>query len=314
MEMGRLAVIAIGGNSITKAGERGTIPEQFENARETCSHIAQMVVRGYDVVVTHGNGPQVGNILLRAEMSSSVLPSLPLDTCGADSQGGMGYMIQQVLGNELRKVGVDRCVTTVVTQTVVDADDTAFANPSKPIGPFYTSDEAERKVSDEGWKVIEDAHRGWRRVVASPMPTRIVEADAIKTLLDAGCILIGVGGGGIPVVEKNGQLEGVEAVIDKDHASRLIANHIGAELFVMSTDVEQVALHYGTPDEVRLSSLTLEEALSYHAEGHFPPGSMGPKVLASAAFLRGGGEEAIITNPESIEKALDGETGTRITR
>ena len=312
--MGRLAVVAVGGNSITKASERGTIPEQFENARETSRHIAQMIVRGYDVVVTHGNGPQVGNILLRAEMAAAVLPTLPLHTCGADSQGGMGYMIQQVLGNELRKVGIDRCVTTVVTQTVVDAGDPAFANPSKPIGPFYTRDEADRKVGDEGWKVIEDAHRGWRRVVASPMPTRIVEADAIKTLLDAGCIVIGVGGGGIPVVEKNGQLEGVEAVIDKDHASRLIANHIGAELFVMSTDVEQIALHYGTPDEVRLSSLTLEEALRYHSEGHFPPGSMGPKVLASVEFLRGGGQEAIITNPESIEKALDGETGTRITR
>ncbi len=312
--MGRLAVVAIGGNSITKVGERGTIPEQFENARETCRHIAQMIARGYDVVVTHGNGPQVGNILLRAEMSSSVLPSLPLDTCGADSQGGMGYMIQQVLGNELRKIGTDRYVTTLVTQTVVDPADPAFENPSKPIGPFYTSDEAERKVSEEGWKVIEDANRGWRRVVPSPRPARIVEADAIKTLLDAGCIVIGVGGGGIPVVEKNGQLDGVEAVIDKDHASRLIANNIGAELFVMSTDVEQVALHYGTPDEVGLSSLTLDDALKYYAEGHFPPGSMGPKVLASVEFLRGGGQEVIITNPESIERALDGETGTRITR
>ncbi|MCK4409475.1 MAG: carbamate kinase [Candidatus Eisenbacteria sp.] len=312
--MGRLAGLAIGGNSITKVGERGTIPEQFENARETCRHIAQMIARGYDVVVTHGNGPQVGNILLRAEMSSSVLPSLPLDTCGADSQGGMGYMIQQVLGNELRKIGTDRYVTTLVTQTVVDPADPAFENPSKPIGPFYTSDEAERKVSEEGWKVIEDANRGWRRVVPSPRPARIVEADAIKTLLDAGCIVIGVGGGGIPVVEKNGQLDGVEAVIDKDHASRLIANNIGAELFVMSTDVEQVALHYGTPDEVGLSSLTLDDALKYYAEGHFPPGSMGPKVLASVEFLRGGGQEVIITNPESIERALDGETGTRITR
>ncbi len=312
--MGRLAVVAIGGNSITKAGERGTIPEQFKNARETSRHIAQMIVRGYDVVVTHGNGPQVGNILLRAEMACSVLPMLPLHTCGADSQGGMGYMIQQVLGNELRKLGIDRCVTTVITQTVVDAGDPAFSNPSKPIGPFYTSEEAERKVRDDGWKVIEDANRGWRRVVPSPMPTRIVEADAIKTLLEAGSIVIGVGGGGIPVVETDGRLEGVAAVIDKDHASRLIANYIGAELFIMSTDVEQVALHYGTPDEVRLSSLTLDEAMGYHAEGHFPPGSMGPKVLASVEFLRGGGEEAIITNPESIERALDGEMGTRITR
>jgi len=312
--MGRLAVVAIGGNSITKASERGTIPEQFENARETGRHIAQMVVRGYDVVVTHGNGPQVGNILLRAEMSSAVLPSLPLDTCGADSQGGMGYMIQQVLGNELRKAGIDRCVATVVTQTVVDADDPAFANPSKPIGPFYTRDEADRKVSDEGWKVIEDAHRGWRRVVASPMPTRIVEADAIKTLLDAGCIVIGIGGGGIPVTEKDGQLEGVEAVIDKDHASRLIANEIGADLLIMSTDVEHVSLHHGTERAMKLSLITVEEALKHHGDGHFPAGSMGPKILAAVEFLEQGGEQAIITNPESIEKALDGKTGTRITR
>lgn len=311
--MGRLAVVAIGGNSITKAGQRGTIPEQFANARETGRHVARMIARGFDVVVTHGNGPQVGNILLRAEMACSVLPMLPLHTCGADSQGGMGYMIQQVLGNELRKLGMDRTVATVVTQTVVDADDPAFANPTKPIGPFYTSEEAERKVAEHGWEVVEDARRGWRRVVPSPMPTRIVEADAIKALLDAGCIVIGVGGGGIPVVEEGGELKGVEAVIDKDHASRLIANHIGAEIFVMSTDVERVALNYGTPDEVRLSHMTVEEALDYHAEGHFPPGSMGPKVLASVEFIRNGGREAIITDPESIEKALDGKTGTRIT-
>jgi carbamate kinase len=312
--MGRLAVVAVGGNSITKAGQRGTIPEQFANARETSRHIAEMVARGYDVVVTHGNGPQVGNILLRAEMSCSVLPMLPLDTCGADSQGGIGYMIQQVLRNELKALGEDRCVTTVLTQTVVDADDPAFSNPSKPIGPFYTSDEAHRKEADEGWSVVEDAKRGWRRVVPSPMPKRIVEADAIKALLDYGCVVIGVGGGGIPVVEEHGELRGVEAVIDKDHASRLLANRIGAELFVMSTDVEQVALNFGTPEERKLSSITVAEAKQYHGEGHFPDGSMGPKILASIAFVEGGGEEVIITNPESIGLALDGETGTRIVK
>ena len=312
--MGRLAVVAIGGNSITKAGQRGTIPEQFDNARETARHIAQMVERGYDVVVTHGNGPQVGNILLRAEMGSSVLPLLPLDTCGADSQGGMGYMIQQVLGNELKRLGMERTVATVITQTVVDGDDPAFANPSKPIGPFYTSDEAERKAREEGWVVVEDANRGWRRVVPSPMPTRIVESGAIRALLDSGCIVIGVGGGGIPVVEAEGGLKGVEAVIDKDHASRLLANDIGAQLFMMSTDVAQVSLYFGAPEEEHLSSLTIEEAVEYHKAGHFPPGSMGPKVMASVAFVEGGGEEAIITNPESIELALDGKSGTRITK
>jgi carbamate kinase len=312
--MGRLAVVALGGNSITKAGQRGTIPEQFVNAREASRHIASMVARGFDVVVTHGNGPQVGNILLRAEMGCSVLPMLPLDTCGADSQGGMGYMIQQVLHNELLAHGVDKCVATVVTQTVVDADDPAFARPSKPIGPFYTSDEAHRKQAEEGWNIVEDANRGWRRVVPSPMPRRIVEADAIKALLDAGCIVIGVGGGGIPVIEENGELRGVEAVIDKDQASRLLANDVGAEVFLISTDVDRVALNFGTPKEKRLSSMTVEDAKRYHAEGHFPPGSMGPKILASIAFLEAGGEEVIITNPESIEHALDGKSGTRITR
>jgi carbamate kinase len=312
--MGKLAVVAVGGNSITKVGQRGTIPEQFANATETAGHIAKMIQRGYDIVVTHGNGPQVGNILLRAEMACAVLPPLPLHTCGADSQGGMGYMIQQVLGNELRRLGMERCVTSIITQTVVDSSDQAFENPSKPIGPFYTSEEADRKVAEQGWKVVEDAKRGWRRVVPSPMPVRIVEAEAIKTLLESGCIVIAVGGGGIPVVERDGMLEGVAAVIDKDHASRIIANHIGAELFVMSTDVERVALNYGTPDEVQLASMTVEEALAYHAEGHFPPGSMGPKILAAVDFIRGGGKEAIITNPESMELALDGETGTRITK
>ena len=307
-------MVAVGGNSITKAGERGTIPEQFANATETAGHIARMIQRGYDIVVTHGNGPQVGNILLRAEMACTVLPALPLHTCGADSQGGMGYMIQQVLGNELRELGIDRCVAAVITQTVVDKFDPAFQNPTKPIGPFYTSEEAERKVSDLGWKVMEDARRGWRRVVPSPMPVRVVEAEAIKALLDAGCIVVGVGGGGIPVIEERGRLKGVAAVIDKDHASRIIANYIGAELFVMSTDVERVCTHYGTQDEAQISSLTIDEALAYHEEGHFPPGSMGPKVMAGVDFLKRGGSEVIITNPESIERALDGESGTRITK
>ncbi len=281
--MGTLAVVAIGGNSITKAGQRGTIPEQFANAKETSRHIADMIARGYDVVVTHGNGPQVGNILLRAELATTVLPPLPLDTCGADSQGGMGYMIQQVLGAELRARGVDRTVVTVVTQTVVDRADPAFASPSKPIGPFYTQEEAERKELEEGWNVVEDANRGWRRVVPSPMPTSVVEADAIKALLAAGC-------------------------------ARLLANDIGADLLIISTDVERVALNFGAENQTWLRELTVDSARRYHEEGHFPAGSMGPKILAGVAFIEGGGDEVIITNPESIGRALDGETGTRITR
>jgi carbamate kinase len=312
--MGRLAVVAIGGNSITKSGQRGTIPEQFANTRETSRHIADMVERGYDLVLTHGNGPQVGNILLRAEMSSNVLPPLPLDTCVSDSQGGMGYMIQQVLGAELTGRGIKRGVVTVLTQVVVDENDPAFKKPSKPIGPFYTQEEAERKREQKGWSVVEDSNRGWRRVVPSPMPVRVVEVDAIRALLDAGCIVIAVGGGGIPVVDERGTYRGVEAVIDKDHASRLLANEIGAPLLLISTGVEQVALNYGKKDEVKLPRVSVAEARRYLAAGQFPAGSMGPKIEAAIAFLDGGGEEVIITSPDSIGRALDGETGTRIVR
>jgi carbamate kinase len=310
--MGRLAVVAVGGNSLTKSGQRGTIPEQFANARETSSHIAEMLERGCEVVITHGNGPQVGNILLRAEMASVALPPLPLDTCGADSQGGIGYMLQQVLGTELRRRGIDKDVVTVLTQVVVDPADPAFAKPSKPIGPFYTKDDAERKRDEDGWAIVEDANRGWRRVVPSPMPVRVVEVRAIETLLKAGCVVIAVGGGGIPVVEDDGSLRGVEAVIDKDHASRLLANAIGAPLFVISTAVERVALHFGATDERPLDTISVAEAREYLSAGHFPPGSMGPKIRAAIDFLENGGEEVIITNPESIGRALDGTAGTRI--
>lgn len=312
--MDKLAVVAIGGNSITRSGQRGTIPEQFKNSRETSRCIADMIARGYNVVVTHGNGPQVGNILLRAEMASKVLPMLPLDTCGADSQGGIGYMLQQVLGSELRKRGVDKDVVTVLTQVVVDAVDPAFKKPSKPIGPFYNEEDAKRKRDEEGWSVVEDACRGWRRVVASPMPKRIVEVEPIRALLAAGCVVIGVGGGGIPVVEEDGGLRGVEAVIDKDHASRLLANEIGAELFVISTDVQQVALFFGTKDQVCISQMTVDEARAYYEQGHFPPGSMGPKILAAIAFLENGGHRVIITNPESLPLAVEGKTGTHMVR
>jgi len=312
--MGKLAVVAIGGNSITKAGQRGTIPEQYANARETASHIAVMIEKGWDVVITHGNGPQVGNILLRAEMASTVLPNLPLDTCGADSQGGMGYMIQQMLGSELQKKGIKRDVVTVVTQVVVDADDPAFSHPAKPIGPFYTREQAEKRQKDDGWDVVEVANRGWRRVVASPIPVRVVEAASIQALLSAGSLVIAVGGGGIPVIEVTDGLKGVEAVIDKDHASRLLGNDIGADMLLISTDIEQVALNFGKDDEVRLDRMTVDEAKRYHAEGHFAPGSMGPKVIAGIDFIEGGGREVLITNPESIGRALDGETGTRIVK
>ena len=311
--MGKLAVVAIGGNSITRAGQRGTIPEQFDNSRETSRHIADMIARGYDVVVTHGNGPQVGNILLRAEIASTTLPPLPLDTCGADAQGGMGYMLQQVLGGVLLGRGIRKDVVTVLTQVLVDRDDPAFRKPTKPIGPFYSKEEAEHRRADLGWDVAEDANRGWRRVVPSPMPRRVIEAGPIKALLKAGCVVIAVGGGGIPVIEENGVLKGVEAVIDKDHASRLLANEIDAELLVISTAVVQVSLNYGKPNEARLSKLTVAEAKKHLAEGQFPAGSMGPKIQAGIDFIEGGGREVIITSPEHIGEALDGKSGTRMT-
>ncbi|MBD3367606.1 MAG: carbamate kinase [Candidatus Eisenbacteria bacterium] len=312
--MSKLAVVAVGGNSITKPGQRGTVSEQFANARETAAHIADMIARGYDIVVTHGNGPQVGGILLRAEMAAHVVPPIPLDSCVADTQGSMGYMLQQVLSAELGARSIDREVVTVVTQVVVDPDDPAFDEPTKPIGPFYTREEAERKRDEAGWDVVEDANRGWRRVVPSPMPKRVVEARSIKRLLEAGSIVIAVGGGGVPVVEnRHGELQGIEAVIDKDHASRLIGNSIGAQLLLISTAVEQVSLHFGEENEARLPRLSVSDARVYCDEGHFPPGSMGPKILAGIHFIDGGGEEVIITSPESIGRALDGETGTHMT-
>ena len=312
--MKRLAVAAVGGNSLTKPGQRGTVLEQFENARETAGHIADMIERGYDVVVTHGNGPQVGGILLRAEMAAHVVPPIPLDSCVADTQGSMGYMLQQVLRAEIAARDVDREVVTVVTQVVVDADDPAFDRATKPIGPFYTREQAERKRDEEGWDVVEDANRGWRRVVPSPMPKRVVEARSIRHLLEAGSIVIAVGGGGVPVVEEEGELRGVEAVIDKDHASRLIGNTIGAELLLISTAVEQVSLHYGQENEAKLPRLSVADARVYLDEGHFPPGSMGPKIMAGIRFIEEGGDEVIITSPDSIGRALDGETGTRMAK
>jgi len=272
-----------------------------------------MIEQGWDVVITHGNGPQVGFILLRSELASHVLHTVPLDSCGADTQGAIGYMIQQSLYNEFLKRGMKKQAVTVVTQVVVDKDDPAFQNPTKPIGPFYTEAEAKRLAAERGWAVKNDAGRGWRRVVPSPIPQEIVEQEAIKALIEQGFVVIGVGGGGIPVVrETDGSLRGVEAVIDKDYASSLLASGIGADLFLISTAVEKVALNYGKPNQVWLDRMTLAEAKRYLSEGHFPPGSMGPKIEAIIQFLEKGGKEALITSPESIERALAGETGTRI--
>jgi len=311
--MAKVAVVAIGGNSLIKDKNHQTVPDQFDTTRETCVHIAGMIEQGWNVVITHGNGPQVGFILLRSELASHVLHTVPLDSCGADTQGAIGYMIQQSLYNEFDKRGMKKQAVTVVTQVVVGKDDPAFQNPSKPIGPFYEEAEAKKLGAERGWVVKDDAGRGWRRVVPSPIPLEIVERGAIKTLLDAGFVVVGVGGGGIPVVrEDDGTLRGVEAVIDKDYASGLLAASIQADLFLISTAVDRVALSYGQPGQRWLDKMTLAEAKQYLAEGHFAPGSMGPKIRAIIKFLEEGGREALITSPENIERALAGETGTRI--
>ncbi len=310
----KLAVIAIGGNSLIHDKQHQTVRDQYIAAHETSEHIVSMIRDGWDVAISHGNGPQVGFILRRSELASHELHEVPLDVCGADSQGAIGYALQQNLHNEFKRFGMEKYATTVVTQVEVSADDPSFKDPSKPIGSFMDESEASRRRDKEGWDVKEDAGRGWRRVVASPKPIRIVEEPAVKQLLDAGVVVITTGGGGIPVVaDENGHLSGVAAVIDKDFASSLLASNLGAELFVMSTAVEKVALNFGKPNEKWLDKITLQEAKGYLAEGtHFAAGSMAPKVEAAILFLENGGKEVVITNPENLEKALDGKTGTHI--
>jgi len=309
----KVAVVAIGGNSLIKDKKHKTVPDQYEATRETCVHIAGMIEQGWDVAIGHGNGPQVGFILRRSELARHELHEVPLDVCGADTQGAIGYMLQQNLYNQFLERGIKKQAATVVTQVLVDRNDQAFQNPAKPIGSFLDEEEALRRREEEGWTVVEDAGRGWRRVVPSPLPVRVVEVDAVKKLLGAGFVVITVGGGGIPVVEDEaGNLEGCAAVIDKDYASSLLARSIGAELLLISTVVEKVALNFGKPNQEWLDHMTLEEARKYLAEGHFAPGSMAPKIQAIIWFLEAGGKKAIVTNPENIERALAGETGTHI--
>lgn len=312
----KVAVVAIGGNSLIKDEKRKSVEDQYEAAKESTMHIADMIEAGWDVAIGHGNGPQVGFILRRSEIAAKVegMHEVPLDVCGADSQGAIGYALQQTLQNELHHRKIAKSVATVVTQTLVDREDKAFKNPTKPIGSFMDETEAKRREKDLGWNVVEDAGRGWRRVVASPIPAEIVELDTVKTLLDAGIIVITVGGGGIPVIEEaNGNYKGVAAVIDKDYASSLLAQKIHADLFLISTAVEKVALNYGKPDQKWLDRITLSEAKKYLAEGtHFAKGSMAPKIQAIIWYMENGGKQALITNPENIGRALRGETGTWI--
>ncbi len=310
----KLAVIAIGGNSLIKDSKHQSVEDQYVATHETCVYIADLLQEGWNVIVTHGNGPQVGFILLRSDMAKTKLHEVPLDSCGADTQGAIGYHIQQNLQNELQARGVAKTVVTVVTQVVVDKDDPSFKTPNKPIGPFYNEAEAKKYEADKGWAVSEDAGRGWRRVVASPNPLRIVELDAIKLLVHAGAAVIAVGGGGVPVIEDKGKLIGTAAVIDKDRASALLAQNLEASHFIISTAVEKVSLNFGKPDQKDIDRMTMAEAKKYMAEGHFKPGSMKPKIEAAISFLEAGGEAVIITSPEKLLDAVHGKNGTTITR
>ena len=310
--MGGTALVAVGGNSLIRAGEKGTIAEQLANTRRTAVAIVELLRMGYRLVVTHGNGPQVGAQLLRSERASDVAYSQTLDVCGAASQGEIGYLLEQSLRNELTAEGIDVPVVSLVTQTVVSADDPAMRNPSKPIGPFYSKAAAEEKRRQLGWHIVEDAARGYRRIVPSPEPIEIVELSVIRSLMEQGALVVSTGGGGVPVILVDGELRGVEAVIDKDRASALLAAGLGVDLFVISTDTDYVYLNYKKPDQQPLLLVRADELEQHHQAGHFPPGNMGPKVESVLRFLRSGGKEAVITSFEHLCDAVRGSAGTHI--
>jgi len=307
-------LVALGGNAIKQVYERGTAEEQFRNIRETCKRILEMIKRGYRVVITHGNGPQAGNLLIQQEEGSSLVPPQPLDVVGAMTQGQIGYMLQQTLINYLKDAGLDLSVVTMVTQVLVDKNDPDFKDPSKPVGPFYAKQEAERLKKEKGYiikKVKPTDEKAYRRVVPSPDPIAIIEKEAIRKMVDAGCVVITSGGGGIPVtLEKDGTLGGIEAVIDKDLAGERLAEVVDADIFLVLTDVEKVKLNYGKPNEKDLDEMTAAEAEKYYQEGHFLPGSMGPKILACTRFLKFGGKKAIITSLDKAIEGLEGKSGT----
>lgn len=315
-----LAIVAVGGNALIRDDEHNSIPDQYEAVVESAGHIAEMIAAGWDLVLTHGNGPQVGFILRRSEIAADEVRPVPLDYAVGDTQGAIGYMFQKALSNELRRRGIDRRVVTVVTQTRVSRDDPAFRNPAKPIGAFFDEPTARKRQQELGWTLMEDAGRGWRRTVASPQPLEIMEREVIASLLAQGCIVIACGGGGIPVVvDEKQQISGVEAVIDKDLASALLAEQLGADLLLIPTGVEQVAINFGKPDQRWLDTLSLEEAKTLIAQDQFGAGSMLPKIEAIMRFVshsraNGGNGKGLITSPEAIRRALDQKTGTWITQ
>lgn len=306
-------LVSLGGNAILKHTEEGTAKEQFENVKKTSSYIAELITEGYHVALTHGNGPQVGDILLAYELAKNTLPPMPLDICGAQSQGMIGYLFQLSLKNMLKASQIEKPVVTLVTQTLVHKDDPQFETPTKPIGPFYTAMEAS-KLKKCGWAMINDSGRGYRRVVPSPMPVGFVEEQCIKNLFDEGALIIASGGGGIPVIEDKGMLKGVEGVIDKDHAGSYLATLIEAEILLILTDVEKIALNYNTPGQKDIDHMNTTQACQYLNDGHFPSGSMGPKVESAINFLDNGGEKVIITSQEQAIEALRGNAGTTITQ
>jgi len=306
-------LVALGGNAILQRKETGTSEQQFANIRHTSLQLVDLFLHGALLTITHGNGPQVGDILLRNDLAKNILPPMPLDVCGAESQGMIGYMLQQSLDNELRKAGLDIPMVTILTQTIVDKNDSAFSAPTKPIGPFYSEAEATNLADEKGWKIVNDSNKGYRRVVASPKPSSIVELKVIRKMFEEGFMIIHSGGGGIPVVRNDdGSLMGVEAVIDKDLTSSLIASLLGVDVLLILTDVEKLALNYGKTEEQKLDSLGIEDARKYLTEGQFPAGSMGPKVQASINFVEAGGKKAIIASLEQARQALDGKAGTTI--
>ncbi len=306
-------VVAVGGNSLIADKEHTSVQDQAKAAADSMRYVAEMVAAGWNVVVTHGNGPQVGFLLRRAELAQKELPGLPLDVLVADTQGATGYLFCRALHKWFAEVGVAKNAVSLVTQTVVDPKDPAFSNPTKPVGSFMSESEAKQHAADDGWAVVEDSGRGWRRVVASPMPQRIVEVEAIRSLNKAGFAVVAVGGGGIPVVEAGQFLEGVEAVIDKDHATSLLANELDAEVLLISTAVDAIAINFGTPKQQWLGKISIEQARKHLAAGEFGAGSMAPKVEAAIAFVERGGKRAIVTSPSRMIEALHGEAGTTIT-
>lgn len=313
MSPNKTAVVALGGNAITRAGEEDTIYRQFANTRRSLDGIVELVREGYNLVVTHGNGPQVGNALLRCELSRGKAPELPLGVLVADTEGGMGYMIEQSLQNRLRAENINRPVVTIITQMLCDEKDPATHNPTKFIGQFYSEEQAKQYAESLGWQMKTDSKRGWRRVVPSPVPYKAVESETIKMLVENGTIVIAGGGGGIPIyIDENGNYEGIDAVIDKDLGSAVIAREIGAGILSILTDVERVALNYGKPDQEELDKVTLSEIREYHHQGHFPAGSMGPKIEAAIKFLEDGGQLVTITSLDNAYRVVRGEAGTRI--